>query len=296
MTDFCAKLNQDLRYNEVTFIGTHNSYCNNSLTGVYDVCYSETVLNQHCSLQEQFQLGVRVFDIEVRKFPGIDGFIICHTSPWICWFFGKSDLTKLLCEIKNLAIEFPSEIITVLINSQYEVDDYDWYNTQIKNSCTESGLNDYIYDYNDTRKPDDSWPKLKDIIESKKNVMMLGLKGKQDFKDYYNYFQKSDGKVKKGWEAKHADDLSPDNLIIHHKSGANRLFFMYCKYSDGKWPYLWGGNPDCAKQANKKQTALPLAQKCNNSLSSEAQRVNCIWYDFVDCETESILDTVNSLN
>ena len=59
----------DVPYDQWTVVGAHNCFT---------TLYSKTVQNQRYTLQQQFDAGVRAFDIELQKCPLVDDVLVCH--------------------------------------------------------------------------------------------------------------------------------------------------------------------------------------------------------------------------
>uniref|UniRef100_A0A6C0CKT6 Phosphatidylinositol-specific phospholipase C X domain-containing protein n=1 Tax=viral metagenome TaxID=1070528 RepID=A0A6C0CKT6_9ZZZZ len=279
----------NIPYNKARFLGTHNSYCNDSPASIATNKFKKMVLNQHKSIIEQLDAGIRVLDIEVHKHPFLNDLIVTHGPPDLGLLTGYTKFADILNVVKMWLEEHlqksPDEydkILTFVINPQKNVQNKKWYNDTVLKYFQNVGLDQYVYSYNEQRKDEDHWPLLKDMLDVGRPLMVFGLKGHVDFVNYQNYYRNDTDKILPTWDAKTIEDLDPSKLVLYPKPG-NKIFLMYalCSLRDiDAYPYLFGGNPIQAKQVNRLKVIEPLVDACNEVLKEYNQMVNWIWIDF----------------
>lgn len=262
------------KYHEVTFIGTHNSY------SVYPK-FQKSVQNQFYDLTTQLKGGVDMLDLEIRKIPLENRIITCHGPALVSGFTGHVEFQDCLQEVKTFVQANPHRVITIYCNYEGSTVGDIWVNDLVKQAFEKSGLDKFVYSYNDQTPPGfTDWPYLEDMICSKKTVMVFGLVGKQDFKQYQNFIKK-DGKIQEAWRASCPEDLDIDQLVLPPYD-PTKLFLMNMYASPRmlhSWPYLFGGNPHTASIVNQEKVG-PLLEYI-----SRTQFVNWIWIDFWTPET-----------
>lgn len=253
------------RYHEVTFLGTHNSF---AMTPPFHA----SVQNQYFSLTAQLEGGVDMLDIEIRCLTLEHKIVVCHGPSLVSGMTGYRDLTDVLEEIKRFVQSHPDRVITLYCNYEGNAASKMWVNDVVKKTFFQAGLHKYVWSYNDTFM---DWPYLQDMILSKRNVMVFGLVGPQDFKTYQNYFCKH-GRVQEAWRASTPEDLDVERLVLPPYD-PTKLFLLNAYASPRSfkdWPYIFGGNPHTAAIVNKEKVGLLLEH------ISKTQFVNWVWIDF----------------
>ena len=307
-------MNRSKRYNQVTFLGTHNSFCNGCTSEENkdsQIPYKECVLNQRLSIKEQLESGVNMLDIEIHA--GNDkkknNLIVCHGPTYVSKWAGRSSLEHILkCIVRDFCEKNDSNILTLYINLQGKLRQKDWANGSVKKAFRESGLDDYVYSYNEERSVEDTWPTIGEMLDDKKPVMVFGLVGKQNFKGYTNRFFRRNKKGEIGtnqsligWKAATPEDLSVRNLDIPLETGgSNRLFLLNAYASPRKikfLPYLFGGNPEIAHTVNE-TVVTPLLVAAQHQLDQNGgQRVNWVWVDFFHIDScAALIEEIDNMN
>jgi hypothetical protein len=291
----------DMRYNEITFPGTHNSGAFNMIAACD---------NQDLPPYNQLRSGIRYIEFDVNG-----ALYICHGS---C--HSNYDLQGQLGVIKDYAAAHPNQVITVRIGDLCDFlggspESYHRINGRLE----DSGLACYIYNWNPTKPKDhpgrcyipDPWPTLREMIESRKNVMFFhhrdygehniideGLSRGLSYSDAakYWYYQANDleglCKLMRLWDPprERQQDLP------------YRLFLAECEPDQG----AWAGDRRFAAINNDGRKLYQLAKHQETDLLPDGRAVNFIIIDYFSASVVAgfelsrlpidIVDACNRLN
>lgn len=275
-----------LRYNEVIFPGTHNSYCNDGSNPGSVLPYRSLLLNQHLDITQQLDAGIRCLDIEVHPVgdgippaaqPAITGdAIVYHGNYPGAALTGCSSLITLFTQIKGWVEVNPKEIVTLFCDYQGGFED----DQTIINVLDETGLLPYVFN-KDAQVPQ-SWPYLKDMITGGKTVMLMGMKIPYT-QNFYDAPEDNCANPDHTWNSKVVSDLSPAALCLPNPEAPTGLFrdanFCSRRTPALDAPYIAGGNPYEAGQANQYYVVYGLAQEIMNKRQG-GRPPNWVWVDF----------------
>lgn len=279
-------------YNRVTFLGTHNASTTTSENSLSKLPYSKPNCNQHLSLLEQLDVGVRFFDIDFQKV--FDEIYLVHGD----FTLGYTRATDAFNTFRDWVQNHPDEVITLSMSDKHGFSDF---NTDILNLYNSTDLGSYVYSYNMDRQVNDPWPTLQEMIDVGKTVMVIGMDGQSGiFTEHQNFFQYTGNDPVNGWKAKRHEDLGPDKLYIDPQyTESTRLFSMNTPVSRRDFfkdmPYLTAGNPIQSRHANIFEHTYNLAKECEERLKLNNQCINYVTVDYLLPE-EGIIDTVKQLN
>ncbi|MCK5683320.1 hypothetical protein KAJ27_04340 [bacterium] len=185
----------DLKYSEVCFLCTHNSY--STYTDFY-FPYGQQIF----STKEQLGLGVRAFMFDTYKNKG--KIVLSHGKlkyqkflRAILYATGKGKFmhySKVLKELKHFIALNRGEIITIILEDY--VKDY----SKFKKLYHDIGLSSYIYTKNDFDK-NKGWPTIGEMIKKNKRVVIFvgdsKSAGKYHFKQWDYMVENQYGTLKK---------------------------------------------------------------------------------------------------
>ena len=302
------------RYNEIVFVGTHNSFAHAPL-------FKDCVANQKLNITEQLDAGVRMLDLEIHVDSVFEKTLtVCHGSSLFSSYTGKVPLSTLLKEIAVWHEQHPDVLLTLYMNMEGMLDQFGWANAAIIHHFIEAQLIEKVYSFNDKRTESDPWPLVETMLAAKKPIMVFGLNGVCNFKKNENYFVQvpeewagedwvlDHFEVKQAWRAKTELDLQPDKMVLpfaascthkwivstspeakHHFK--NKIFCLNVFASPRNWsdrPFLFGGNPHTAARVNS-HCIVPLMKTLVSKFSVFP---NWVWVDFFDTEScAALLET-----
>jgi hypothetical protein len=291
------------RYNELVFVGTHNSFA-------FAPHFKDCVANQHLNIAQQLDAGVRMLDFEIH----VDNILertltVCHGTSLFSCYTGKISLLALLEQVKTWHEQNPETLLTLYMNMEGILDQFSWANAAIIQHFVDAQLIDQVFSFNDQRTENDPWPLVETMLEQKRTIMVFGLNGKCDFKKNENYFvqvpeewieDEENCQVNPAWRAENITDLLPEKMVLpfpsisrkwisstcpevkHHFQ--NKIFCLNVFASPRTWsdrPFLFGGNPHTAARVNT-QCPVPLMKSLVSKFSVFP---NWVWVDFFDPKT-----------
>lgn len=166
---------RERRYDQVTFLTSHNSYASQR--------HGYRYAQQRLTLQEQLDYGVRGFMLDTYRSASLfhnDCITLCHGSSIINRFIttGKSAMTLIegLKIIKTFLVNNPEEVITIFLEN-YVVD-----SSFLDQAFIDSGVASLIF------KPTDwnfncynQWPTLKWMQKNNKRLVIFNSRGQTQF-------------------------------------------------------------------------------------------------------------------
>lgn len=142
----------DRKYSDITFVGTHNS----AFVG------DAPTQNQHKSVKEQLDLGVRFLQAQTQD---KDGEIeMCHTY---CWELDEGPLTDYLNEVAAWMNDNPDEVVTLLLTN---IDGIPV--TKFDDVFDSTGLKQYVFTPNETLTLE-NWPTLQGLLDRKTRLIVF---------------------------------------------------------------------------------------------------------------------------
>jgi hypothetical protein len=150
----------DKKFNEVTFLTTHNSF-NYARRGELKKTGPLSYLfpNQQKPIQDQLMHGVRALMLDLHYYQGPikkhkNKVILCHGGK-ACDLLGKDFASDIFRDLKNFLGSHPNEILTLILESYISTDD-------LEKELNSSGLTPYLHCQN----PQDPWPTIKEMLDS----------------------------------------------------------------------------------------------------------------------------------
>lgn len=142
-TALCSK-----PYNEVSFLTTHNAFnCTNN---------NYNFPNQHLTITEQLNLGVRGFMIDVYDYFGTVS--VYHGS----FLLGSEPLSDILQEFESFSTANPNEVITIILECNVS-------SSTIETEFSNAGLLSKLYAHS----VGSQWPTLQQLIDDGKNIVLF---------------------------------------------------------------------------------------------------------------------------
>lgn len=151
-----------LRYHEVCFLTSHNSYAATH-HGYY---YAQQTL----TIKEQLAMGVRALMLDTHE-DRLQNVVLCHRNHLItriiCRGKAPMPLTEALKTIREFLIENPTEIITIFLENYVR-------NAEIlDNSFRSADLEQYILRPSDWDPTDDGWPAIGWMQQKNKRLVIF---------------------------------------------------------------------------------------------------------------------------
>jgi len=271
------------RYNEITFPATHNSHTYHGFWA--ELCLGGTK-NQGMSIVSQLDNGIRYIEFDINCY-----FNLCHGG-----IHSPHALYDELVAIRDYVETHPKQIITVRI-SDVNRDPCIWVSpheiyTGVNDRLRNSGLAEYVYNF-DILRPDDDletcyipdqWPKLRDMIESGKNVMFFH---NRDFHEFGVFdeglcpgLKYSDANLYWYYAAINQEQLCRlmptwDPPRDRQIDGANRLFFLESMPENCD-----AGERESASKNNDGRRLYQLSKQWEDEVLPGNRVVNFISVDF----------------
>ena len=164
---------QDKRYDEVTFLTTHNSYNyawkKNRISGPKFYLFP----NQNYPIGQQLKKGVRAFMLDLHYYKGAlrrhrGKVVLCHGGKG-CDFLGFEPASNVFSEMNAFLRENPDEIITMILESYVSVKD-------IERLLKQSHLFDFLH----IQDPKKEWPKISNMINNNKRLVVFNDQHSED--------------------------------------------------------------------------------------------------------------------
>ncbi|MBC8452887.1 MAG: hypothetical protein H8D69_00275 [Chloroflexi bacterium] len=172
----------DVRFDEVTFVATHNSMSNSADGWLFP--------NQDQNIRQQLEDGVRAFLIDTHYWdqssvglarlevdtsfnPAViswfqdilprlgsprAGTFLCHSSCWL----GAVSLNDVLTEVREFLDQHPNEVLTLIIQDGISVSD-------TQTAFHNARLDPYLFAFEE----DTEWPTLRELIESGNRLVVM---------------------------------------------------------------------------------------------------------------------------
>lgn len=150
------------KYSNVTFLGAHNSYALGTM--------AQVSTNQLVGVNAQLSDGVRALQIQGHKSSRSDdtanpsGVLLCHTSCSL----GSTPLELYLSNVSDFMNQNPTEVVTLIIANNDNIDVNDWASAFQKN-----GLDQIAYKPPSDTVTKDQWPTLQEMIDSKQRLVVF---------------------------------------------------------------------------------------------------------------------------
>lgn len=138
----------DKPFNEVSFLTTHNAFnCTNN---------GYNFPNQHLTITEQLNMGVRGFMIDVYDYFGTTS--VYHGS----FLLGSEPLSDILQEFESFSTANPNEVITIILECYVS-------SSAIETEFSNAGLLNKLY----AHAVGSQWPTLQQLIDDGKNIVLF---------------------------------------------------------------------------------------------------------------------------
>ena len=241
----------DKRYNEVAYLTTHNSFNSSQDSFLFP--------NHNTNIEAQLNFGVRAFMIDVYNVNGES--VVYHGYS----FLGSKPLSTYLDTIKYFLESNPNEIITLILECYTTAN-------AIERDLNKAELTNYLHAQDSTS----TWPKLKDLINSNKRLVVFSDKSDAAPKqDWYHYV----------WDFAVENKYGEINCEYNRGNPSNKLFIF------NHFVTSTIGSFTKAKRVNSNPYFFNYIKKCQllkNKLP------NFITVDFY--ETGNALNVVKQLN
>jgi len=145
--EFCEK-----RYNEISYLVTHNAMSSSQDRWIFP--------NQNKGLLDQLEDGVRGLSWDIHYHNEM--VYLCHGYCWL----GKRKLTVDLGILRGWLEQNPREVVSIFFESYVNKDD-------VKRSFEDAGLIRYLH----YQPPGEEWPKIFEMIDSNKRVIVFTSRG-----------------------------------------------------------------------------------------------------------------------
>jgi len=258
MAELCER-----RLDQVAFVTTHNAMANTA-DG-----YADGVSNQHQTVAEQLEMGVRAFMLDTHYV--VDGdpasgseVLLCHGS---C-LFGQRKLSDTLTDMRDFLETNPDEVIAIIFESYVSAE-------HTKASFDTAGVTDMLLDPS----PDEPLPTLAEMIDSGRRMVVLTDRDGGGFPGYLPVW---DWAWDNDWDNKAVADLNCD---VNRGSGSNSLFIMNHFLTNPL------ASEDLASQINFNPFFNEQAFRCQ---TERDHRPNFVTVDFFDIG--DVFDVVRDLN
>lgn len=254
-TPLCSKA-----YDEVAYLTTHNAFAA-SESGF-------SLPNQHLSITNQLELGVRALMIDLYDVSGT--VTVYHGTS----FTGSSSFVSNLNEIKTFLDLHPNEIVTIILESYVTPD-------AIEADLTTVGLMSYLFE-----KGTAPWPTLQEMIDAGTRLVIFS--------------DKNDASPSQGWhhylwdmavETKFSyGHVSEFDCVLNRGDIVNDLFILNHFVTDSVYGI---GVESQAEIAN----ANPLfIDRCNECETMHSKFPNFLTVDFVELgDGLAVVNNVNDL-
>jgi hypothetical protein len=246
------------KYNEVAFLTTHNSF-NTSADGF-------NFPNQNLTIQEQLELGVRGFMLDVYNLNGTS--TVYHAKKML----GTAPFASNLRDIKQFLDDNPNEVVTIILECSVTAN-------EIENDFKSAELIPSLYSHQG-----ESWPTLKEMINN--NTRLVLFTDKDDAvadQSWYHYIW--DHAVETHFTVHKPSDF---NSKFNRGDSANELFIL--NHFETK-SLLGTGNKKAAKEVNTNPFFMNRVLNCYRETGKFP---NFITVDFV--EIGDGMNVVNELN
>lgn len=237
--------NENKRYDEITFLTTHNSY-NYALNSNRNHGPKFYLFpNQNYPITTQLEVGVRAFMLDLHYYRGINKkfrnqVILCHGGK-VCDLLGFERVINVLNEISTFLKENPKEIITIILESYVSVKDFG-------KLLEQSHLTDFLYQ----QRPDKKWPKISQMIEANKRLVIFNDRYSHDDPSWnHDLFGKFAVETKYSYRSVKSFDCQLNRGKKQHS-----LFIL------NHFITRLSGAPLAARRANKKNIILSRIQDC----------------------------------
>jgi len=151
----------DRSYGNVTFLGAHDSFAASG----NPFALART---QEVDVTAQLNAGVRMLQIQAHK--GKGKFVqLCHSN---CMLWDGGHSRDYFHQVKRFMDSHPNEVVTIVIANKAELKP-----TDFASAFNDSGLADLAYVPPQPLMSRDDWPKLGDMITTKKRLVVFLDKG-----------------------------------------------------------------------------------------------------------------------
>jgi hypothetical protein len=277
----------DKKFNEVTFLTTHNSF-NYARRGHLKKSGPLTYLfpNQQKPIQDQLQHGVRALMLDLHYYQGPikkhkNKVILCHGGK-ACDLLGKDFASHILSDLKVFLDTHPNEVLTLILESYISTND-------LEKELTSSGLMPYLHCQN----PHDPWPSIKEMLDSplgenktkscqsKGRLVILNDKIEEN-NPYWNLDLFGKFAVETHYSYKKIKDLNCE----FNRGQKNHSLFIFNHFTT-----LISGKKLDAKKINSREFLSKRVQECEAKLS---KKINFLTIDFFS--SGNALEVVDQLN
>lgn len=274
ITNSYAKDYLSKKYNEVTFLTSHNSYNyswnKNRNHGPKFYLFP----NQNYPVTEQLRNGVRAFMLDLHYYKGFrkklkNKVILCHGGK-ACGFIGFEPAINVFEEIHSFLKENPKEIITLIFETYVKIED-------LKKIVKKSHLIDFVHIQN----PNQNWPSLKQMIKSNKRLVIFNDKVGEDNPPWnHDLFGSFAVETKYSYRSVKKFDCTLNRGNKNHS-----LFIL------NHFITRISGAPLAAKKANKRKI---LTKRINECYKEHNKLPNFLTIDFT--KFGDALEVINEIN
>lgn len=246
------------RYNEVSYVTTHNSMSNAEDRWLFP--------NQQYNIEKQLKDGARSLMLDL--WPKDGKVYLCHGGI----FLGGSDLLEnQLNIIKNFMDTYHREIITIIFESYVDAQ-------SVKDVFEACDLTSYLH----TQPVDQPWPVLQDMIDQNKRLVVFtdendALPDMQWYHYCWNYC----------WETHYSAQAPEDFSCSPNRGDAGNNLFIFNHFLTNDI----GGSINLAKQVNYNPFFIDRVLDCQ---TESGQLPNFITVDFYNIG--NVFDVTDTLN
>ena len=253
----CAK-----RYNEVSFLTTHNAY-NSKEDGF-------KLPNQKWNITTQLNSGVRALMIDVYNESGqlrvYHGLKILGSKPFI----------DILKEIKVFLIENENDVLTIILESYVSSD-------QIGKDFDNSGLSKYLY----TKTIDEEWKTLeKMIIDNTRLIVFSDKNDAHTDQQWYHYIW--DYAVETNYSNHKKEDFNCDFNRGSDNAASKDLFIINHFITNS---VIGIGRPNKSKEINSSTYFLERVKECQLETGKFPNFITVDYYNIGNCR--DVVDIIN---
>ena len=262
-----ALANESLRYDQVSYLTTHNSYNYAKRTKVKRYGPLTYLFpNQNFSINTQLKHGVRGFMLDLHK-PKKE-VILCHGGR-ACGVLGKDSAIRVFSDVRDFMINNPNEIITFILESYVSTHD-------LNQVLLKSGLASFLY----AKEKNAPWPLIQEMISTNKRLIILNDRTEENDPTWNHDIWGV--AVETPYSYKKIKDL---NCAFNRGNPSNSLFIL------NHFTTLISGKRIDARKINKKDFLSSRIKKCQKELGKFPNFVTVDFYHLGDA-----LQVVNQLN
>lgn len=258
---------ENLRYDQVSFLTTHNSfnYAKRTKLKKYGPI-SYFFPNQNYPINVQLKHGVRAFMLDLHK-PKSE-VILCHGGKG-CGILGQDNAARVFSDVREFLLKNPTEIVTFILESYVSTHD-------LNQVLMQSGLTPFLY----AKGKYSPWPLIEEMISTNKRLIILN--DRTEVNDPAWNHAVWEVAVETPYNYKRIKDL---NCSFNRGNPENSLFIF------NHFTTLIAGKRLDAKKINKRNFLTKRIHDCRIKLKKFPNFVTVDFYYYGDG-----LEVVNQLN